>query len=39
MKKRDLNIVLSISHEIDLRPRVVKSKKNYCRKEKHKKRF
>lgn len=39
MKKRDYNIIASISGEISLRPRVVKNKKIYARKEKHKKDF
>ena len=37
MKKRDFNIVLSISREISLRDRIVKDKTRYTRKEKHKK--
>ena len=37
-KKRDFNILLGIRGEISLKPRVVKSKKVYKRKIKHKKR-
>lgn len=37
IKKRDFNIALSLSNEISLRPRVVKDKTVYSRKEKHKK--
>lgn len=38
MKKRDFNIALSLSNEISLRPRVVKDKTVYSRKQKHKRR-
>ena len=34
--KRDLNIHLSLANEINLRPRVVKDKTVYSRKQKHK---
>ena len=34
--KRDLNIAMSLSNEISLRPRVVKDKTIYSRKQKHK---
>ena len=34
--KRDLNIHLSLANEINLRPRVVKDKTKYTRKQKHK---
>ena len=34
--KRDLNIHLSLSNEINLRPRDVKDKTKYTRKQKHK---
>ena len=37
IKKRDFNIALSLSNEINLRPRVVKDKTIYSRKDKHKK--
>ena len=36
IKKRDFNIALSLSNEINLRPRVVKDKTKYTRKQKHK---
>ena len=36
--KRDLNIHLSLANEINLRPRVVKDKTVYSRKQKHKRR-
>ena len=36
IKKRDFNIALSISNENNLRPRVVKDKTIYSRKQKHK---
>ena len=35
--KRNLNIHLSLANEINLRPRVVKDKTVYSRKDKHKK--
>lgn len=35
--KRDFNIALSLANEINLRPRVVKDKTVYTRKQKHKK--
>ena len=38
IKKRDFNIALSLSNEINLRPRVVKDKTIYSRKQKHKRR-
>ena len=39
MKKRDLNIEKSLRGEISLSNRIVKSKKNYTRKMKHKKKI
>lgn len=39
MKKRDWNILLIIKREINCRPKVVKNKKRYTRKKKHKKKF
>ena len=36
IKKRDFNIALSLANEINLRPRVVKDKTKYTRKQKHK---
>ena len=36
---RDLNILLNIKNEISLKTRVVKNKKKYTRKVKHKVRF
>jgi len=39
MKKRDINIVKAFKKEIDLKTRVVRSKKAYTRKVKHKKAF
>lgn len=37
MKRRDFNILLSIRGEISLSDRVVRDKKRYNRKQKHKK--
>lgn len=34
--KRDLNIHLSLANEINLRPRIVRDKTVYSRKQKHK---
>ena len=34
--KRDLNIALSLANEINLRPRIVRDKTVYSRKQKHK---
>ena len=39
IKKRDWNIVASMKREVNMKTRVVESKKKYSRKVKHKKSF